>query len=116
MEKTPVIEIGSHIESKDMYFLLDEQLKIQFTQKAQDRVNEGRNLLEKFISDKIPIYGVTTGFGVLENTWISKEDQDQLQENLIKSHAIGTGPIMPKALIFNMLYKHGLGFTTRSVR
>ena len=37
------------------------------------------------------IYGVTTGFGEFSNVKISPADLEQLQENLIMSHAAGTG-------------------------
>jgi histidine ammonia-lyase len=38
-----------------------------------------------------PIYGINTGFGSLCNVKISNENLSKLQENLVKSHACGTG-------------------------
>ncbi len=38
------------------------------------------------------VYGINTGFGMLANTRISDEDLEQLQENLVMSHAAGVGP------------------------
>jgi histidine ammonia-lyase len=38
------------------------------------------------------VYGINTGFGMLANTRISDEDLEQLQENLVMSHAAGIGP------------------------
>ncbi len=50
-----------------------------------------------------PIYGISTGFGSLCDTNISKEDLGQLQENLVMSHACGTGDLVPKEIIRLML-------------
>ena len=50
-----------------------------------------------------PIYGINTGFGSLCNTSISDEDLSQLQENLVKSHACGTGDEVPSEIVKLML-------------
>jgi histidine ammonia-lyase len=48
-----------------------------------------------------PIYGINTGFGSLCNV-ISNENLSKLQENLVKSHACGTGK-KPKEIVKLML-------------
>lgn len=50
-----------------------------------------------------PIYGINTGFGSLCNVKISNENLSQLQENLVKSHACGTGDEVPAAIVKIML-------------
>ena len=50
-----------------------------------------------------PIYGINTGFGSLCNVEISKENLTKLQENLIKSHACGTGEEVPSEIVKIML-------------
>jgi histidine ammonia-lyase len=50
-----------------------------------------------------PIYGINTGFGSLCNVKISNENLSQLQENLVKSHACGTGDEVPNAIVKLML-------------
>lgn len=44
------------------------------------------------------VYGVNTGFGSLCKVKISDNDLEQLQYNLIRSHACGTGPIIPDTI------------------
>lgn len=53
-------------------------------------VNESFEFLKSFAADKI-IYGVNTGFGPMAQYKIEKEKQIQLQYNLIRSHASGSG-------------------------
>jgi histidine ammonia-lyase len=43
-------------------------------------------------------YGVNTGFGSLYHVRISDDATDQLQLNLIRSHAAGTGPLVPREI------------------
>ena len=50
-----------------------------------------------------PVYGVTTGFGSLCNVSIGQDQLSQLQINLIKSHACGTGERVPNDIVKIML-------------
>jgi len=54
-------------------------------------------------SNDKPIYGINTGFGSLCNVIISDENLSQLQENLVKSHACGTGDEVPQEIVKIML-------------
>jgi len=60
-------------------------------------------LHQKIKNDKSPIYGINTGFGSLCNVKIAEENLSKLQENLVKSHACGTGEYVPKPIIKLML-------------
>ncbi len=50
-----------------------------------------------------PIYGINTGFGALHNVPIPLADRQQLQVNLLMSHACGTGAEAPAELVRLML-------------
>ena len=54
-------------------------------------------------SNNDPIYGINTGFGSLCNVKISNENLSKLQENLVKSHACGTGEEVPHEIVKIML-------------
>jgi histidine ammonia-lyase len=45
------------------------------------------------------LYGVNTGFGKLASTRIPAEQLAQLQLNLVRSHAAGTGPLLPAPVV-----------------
>lgn len=61
------------------------------------------------------IYGINTGFGALCNTIISNEDSNLLQENLLKSHAVGVGPNVPtevsKLMLIIKVHSLCMGFS-----
>lgn len=59
-----------------------------------ERVQNSFNFLKEFSENKI-IYGVNTGFGPMAQYKIKDNERIQLQYNLIRSHASGTGNPIP---------------------
>lgn len=45
------------------------------------------------------VYGVNTGFGQLAQVRISDDELSVLQENLVRSHAVGVGELLPDAVV-----------------
>lgn len=67
-------------------------------------IKKSRDYLEgKIKNNPAPIYGINTGFGSLCNVVVSQESLEELQENLVKSHACGTGELVPKVIVKLML-------------
>ncbi|WP_158915275.1 histidine ammonia-lyase [Caulobacter sp. S45] len=50
-----------------------------------------------------PVYGVNTGFGKLASVRIAPEDLEQLQRNIVLSHAAGVGEPSPVAVVRLMM-------------
>jgi histidine ammonia-lyase len=46
-----------------------------------------------------PAYGINTGFGKLAKVHIPREQLEQLQTNLVRSHAVGMGPLLDDACV-----------------
>lgn len=71
---------------------------------AKQNIQKCRDYLDKkMASHSKPIYGINTGFGSLCNVKISNENLTKLQENLVKSHACGTGDEVPEEVVKLML-------------
>lgn len=60
-------------------------------------------LHQKLNKAEQPIYGINTGFGSLYNKVIDKNQLQQLQENLVKSHACGMGELVPIEVVRQMM-------------
>jgi histidine ammonia-lyase len=54
-------------------------------------VIRSRQTIEEVAASDRTVYGVNTGFGLLANVKIPKEELDTLQRNLVISHAVGVG-------------------------
>lgn len=82
-----------------------ENKKIALSEEAVANIEKCRAYLDnKMLNHSEPIYGINTGFGSLYNIKISNENLSQLQENLVKSHACGTGDLVPKHIVKLMLF------------
>jgi len=85
-------------------FLTDKDAKVALTEETQKSILNCRNYLdEKLKRNNGPIYGINTGFGSLCNVIIPDNDLEQLQENLVKSHACGMGLEVPQEIVKLML-------------
>jgi histidine ammonia-lyase len=73
---------------------------VSITFDAHHRITECRNYLdEKLNSGDGLFYGINTGFGYLQNVKIDTAQLQQLQSNLIQSHACGLGDEVPKDIV-----------------
>ncbi|MBY0524576.1 MAG: histidine ammonia-lyase [Gemmataceae bacterium] len=61
---------------------------------ARRRIERSRRCLEKLMASGATVYGVNTGFGKLSNQRIGPDDVLTLQENLLRSHAVGRGALL----------------------
>jgi histidine ammonia-lyase len=62
---------------------------------ARERMLRSRAVVEAAVEAGEVVYGVTTGFGRLADVAIPSERLEELQLNLIRSHACGIGPPLP---------------------
>jgi histidine ammonia-lyase len=61
---------------------------------ARRRVLKSRGCVEQLMAEGTTIYGCNTGFGKLSNQRIESEEVLALQENLLRSHAVGMGRLL----------------------
>ncbi len=72
---------------------------VELTLSSQNRIEHSANIVQEILNSNKRIYGITTGFGYLQEVNISLSDVGILQENLIKSHAAGIGPNFSKEIV-----------------
>jgi histidine ammonia-lyase len=99
--------------------IINNDVLIELSGEAENAIIGCREYLEtKMENSEDPIYGINTGFGSLCKVSISKEDLSQLQQNLVMSHACGTGnPIRDEIVKIMLLLKiHALSIGKSGVR
>jgi histidine ammonia-lyase len=74
-------------------------IRVTLDPQARRALFESRRLVERAIESGQTIYGINTGFGKLANVRIAPDKLDQLQTNLIRSHAAGVGTPLPAAMV-----------------
>jgi histidine ammonia-lyase len=55
--------------------------------------------VQAIVAQGDPAYGINTGFGLLAKQHIPQQQLEQLQRNLILSHAVGTGALLPDPVV-----------------
>src|SRR5579864_1646494 len=87
---------GSGFRLSEACRILHGQVQsLQVSAAAKSRVERSRRVLEELFSGGETIYGVNTGFGKLANQRIEPHDILSLQQNLLRSHAVGMGALLP---------------------
>ena len=69
----------------------------------RERIAAGRSAVEEALDGGRVVYGVTTGFGQLSSVRIDAADAAQLQVNLLRSHAVGSGEPLDAEIVRGML-------------
>lgn len=59
------------------------------------RVRASADFINQAVADNQPIYGVTSGFGAMAYKAISKEQAEDLQNNIPWFHKVGAGERIP---------------------
>mgnify|MGYP005847981735 FL=1 len=65
----------------------------------QETVHAAARAVAEVITRGEVVYGINTGFGKLASTRIAPEALAQLQLNIVRSHAAGTGPALPDRVV-----------------
>lgn len=85
--------------------VLSERRRIELSEKSRQLIQRCREYLDRKIATSgEPLYGINTGFGALCDRSISSENLEKLQQNLVMSHACGTGEMVPDAIVRLMLF------------
>jgi len=66
---------------------------------ARERIERAHEVIAKVVAEEQVAYGVTTGFGQLATTHIPADKVHELQENLVRSHAVGVGVPLSREVV-----------------
>ena len=84
--------------------IVNQAQKLVLSPHAQSKIEQCRQYLDhKLATSDALFYGINTGFGFLQNVQIDKTQIQELQYNLLQSHACGVGERVPKEIVRLML-------------
>ncbi|HMR42828.1 MAG TPA: aromatic amino acid ammonia-lyase, partial [Saprospiraceae bacterium] len=93
-----------HLSIERVTEVITSGLSLDFSKESEYLIEANRRFLEnKLKNSNQNFYGINTGFGSLCDIRISNDELEQLQENLVKSHAAGVGEEVPQEIIKIML-------------
>ncbi|HYF93221.1 MAG TPA: histidine ammonia-lyase [Symbiobacteriaceae bacterium] len=97
------VEIGGHLILDDVVAVARDRALVSFGQAARQAVVRARAMVDDLVAARRPVYGITTGFGKFSDVFISPDETETLQRNLIMSHACGVGDPLDEEIVRAMM-------------
>jgi histidine ammonia-lyase len=76
-----------------------DPMTVELGDEARRRIAESHELIDDVVAHGETVYGVNTGFGQLASKRVSDDELAHLQENLVRSHAVGVGENLDDAVV-----------------
>ncbi len=93
------MDLDHPLTLKDLRAVYEAPVRLTLSPRTLTRIDAGADTIAKIVESGKTVYGVNTGFGLLANTSIARHDLDDLQRNLVLSHACGVGPLLPDPIV-----------------
>lgn len=77
--------------------------EFSIAKKAMENVEKAHQYVLSIVENEKVVYGINTGFGALSSEHIQKEDVNELQVNLIRSHCVGVGKPLDRSVVRAMM-------------
>ncbi len=90
---------NQHISLRQLRIAWESPVQIGLGDDARKAVADAQAEVDKVLASGDSVYGVNTGFGQLAKIRISNDELTHLQENLVRSHAVGVGEPLPDAIV-----------------
>jgi histidine ammonia-lyase len=94
---------GNTLTLKSISQVLYDNEFVMASTESMEKVQRSHEAVEKIVKEKRVVYGITTGFGKFSDVFIDSENVEELQLNLIHSHACGIGDPFPEIVSRAML-------------
>jgi len=90
---------GEQLTLDEIHRVARQNEELRLSEEAKGKVKNCRAVVQKMVDSGEAIYGVTTGIGEFARIKVSPEMGQRLQENIIYSHAAGTGEFQPEEVV-----------------
>src|SRR5688500_20173224 len=103
----PVVLDGSTLSLEQVVEVARNFRRAELSPGAREAMARSSALVERWVAEERPIYGINTGFGSLQDVAISPDEVEALQENIIVSHASGVGDVVAEEIVRGMMLQIG---------
>lgn len=87
----------------DLRLIYSQPVTLSLPDSCRRVMDDSVAIVDRIVASDKTVYGVNTGFGKLAQKKIPQEQLEKLQENLVLSHATGTGPLLDDAIVRLMM-------------
>jgi histidine ammonia-lyase len=93
----PVVLDGARLTLEDLESVARTRRAVSLSPAARETVARSRRVVDDAVARGDVVYGVTTGFGSFADVLIPRDRLEELQLNLVRSHAAGVGEALDEA-------------------
>jgi len=94
---------GSQLTLEEVRRVAKDGEPVQVASDAVANMQRSRAVVEQLAAGEAPVYAVNTGVGLLADVRVPPEDLEQLQRNVVRSHACGVGPPLAREEVRAMM-------------
>jgi histidine ammonia-lyase len=99
----PVVVGAEALSPADIVAVARHMAPTRLDGAAKATIQASRDIVDKLLAGDQPIYGLNTGIGALADARIAPEELELLQRNIIRSHAAGSGELLPSEVVRAMM-------------
>lgn len=90
---------GSDLTLEQVMAVANEEVFVSIDENAYERIDASASYVLELVRNKEVVYGITTGFGKFSNIVVTDHQIEEMQANLIRSHACGVGPMLETRIV-----------------
>ncbi|MHB9092469.1 MAG: aromatic amino acid lyase [Chloroflexota bacterium] len=94
-EQAALLLDGESLSTIELLAVARRGRRVALAPSARARVEASAATVADLVRGGKVVYGINTGFGKLYDVVIPPEELRQLQINLVRSHSVGVGPLLP---------------------
>jgi len=94
---------GSRLTLEDAVAVSRGTLQVKLSKEARENMQLSKSAVDTIIDSGKVVYGINTGFGAMSSVTIDKAELEDLQVNLVRSHACGVGKRMEPEHVLLMI-------------
>src|SRR5581483_8532685 len=94
---------GSSLTLEQVIAVSARDVRVRVADTACDAMERSRAVVERLAAGDAPVYAVNTGVGLLADIRIGPDELEQLQRNVVRSHACGVGEPLSRAEVRAMM-------------
>ncbi len=91
MENRIITLDGNTLTIEDVIAVAKDHTRVNISSGTRELLERSRFFVDDAVQKHEVIYGLTTGFGYFKNVTIDESRTEELQRNLVMSHAVGVG-------------------------
>jgi histidine ammonia-lyase len=103
MDFVGVVLTGRSLTLEDIENVARRGAPVALASEARERVAQSRAVVDEILQGGRVVYGINTGFGNFRNVVIAREDLEELQLNLVRSHSAGVGNPFAESVVRSIL-------------